>query len=425
MGLAERPCKSTTTRGTRPPCDNSIVRPQSPIVATSLSGGRTIFTLDLFAVGQGLLGARVFARMLPGAAGDPLVPVDRAGPDAGRAAAIVPVLNEESRLGPCLEGLRANGPALERIVVVDGGSSDGTRELVRAAAVRDPRIELLEVAPVPADWNGKAWGLACGMAHLASGPRWIVTLDADVRPAPNLISSLVTHAERSFLRAFSAAPRQRVSGALQGVLHPALLATLVYRFGVPGGVATRSEAVQANGQCFFVERALLESTHAIDAAKASPCDDVTIARTLVRSGVPVGFFEAGDLATVAMYPNAAECWENWPRSLTLRDASTSTSSLVLQFAEIAFVQGAPLLVALALLATGRRRSLAFAINAALALARLGVLAGTRRAYAEVAPTFWLSPLADLPAAFALARSAVAKTHRWRGRALVLAETSAL
>ncbi len=50
--------------------------------------------------------------------------------------------------------------------------------------------------------------------------------------------------------------------------------------------------------------------------------------------------------------------------------------------------------------------------------RLGVLAGTRRAYVRPPLWYWLSPLADLPAVALLIASALRRTHTWRGRTLV-------
>jgi dolichol-phosphate mannosyltransferase len=378
-----------------------------------------ISTLDAFAVGQGLLGARVFARMLGGAAGDPIAEATAVPDDAGTVVAIVPVLDEAGRLGPCLEGLIAQPSALASIVVVDGGSQDATRDLVRSFAARDPRVRLVDAEPVPPGWNGKAWNLSCGLAASDPEAAWILTIDADVRPRPTLVASLLAHAVLSYLDAFSAAPLLALSGPLEEAVHPAFLATLVYRFGLPGNVARDAESVQANGQVFLAKRAMLVKTGAFAAARTSRCDDVTIARRLVRSGASVGFFEGGALSSVQMYASAAEAWKNWPRSLPMADADTPAALLALQLAEVALVQALPLAAVIAVLATrGDTNSFFFRTNLTLAIARLGVLAGTRRAYAKTSPVYWASAFADVPAFLRLATSAFAKQAVWRGRTLV-------
>lgn len=358
--------------------------------------------------------------MLQTAAGDRIVSVERPALPAS-ASVIIPVLNEEARLGRCLEGLLEQGPWVREILVVDGGSTDDTKGIVARYAARDSRLRVISAGRPPEDWNGKTWGLDVGLRATDPASEWVITIDADVRPAPNLTASLLEHAARhQSMDAFSAAPRQRVADDLDALIHPALLATLIYRKGLPGNVVTRAEDVQADGQCFVAKRALLIGSGAIAAARASRCEDLTIARILVASGVNVGFFEAGDLASVEMYASAEETWANWPRSLPLTDGTTSKLEIGLQFAEVAFVQALPLAILLAGLVEGQdaRKTPLFRVNAALALLRFGVLAGERRAYVNPPATYWLSPLADLPAVVRICSAALSPTANWRGRQLV-------
>lgn len=377
-----------------------------------------ISTLDAFAAVAGLLGARSLSRMLASGAGDPIA-VATPGPGGDTVAVLLPVLDEYGRLGPCLEGLLAQPAGLVQIVVVDGGSTDGTQALVRSYAARDRRIRLVDASPVPRGWNGKAWGLAAGLAASDPDATWILTLDADVEPFPCLIDSLLAHAQHAYLDAFSAAPSLALSGPLETLLHPALLATLVYRRGLPGSVARTALEVQANGQCFVARRSMLVAAGAFAAAKDSRSDDLTIARRLVENGAQVGFFEGGRLARVRMYASLADCSRNWPRSLPLRDARTTRVALSLAFAELALAQALPLVVALATLAfRGRTDTFFFRTNLTLALARLGILAGMRRAYERPAWTYWLSPLADVPALALIVAASLNRAPRWRGRTLV-------
>jgi len=356
--------------------------------------------------------------MLATSAGAP-IPIATLPAGAERVTAIVPVLDERDRLASCLAGLIAQPAILGAIVVVDGGSTDGTQTLVRAFAARDRRIRLVDAAPVPADWNGKAWNLACGLAASDPDSAWILTIDADVRPGPELVASLLAHAHAIPLDAFSAAPLLELSGPAESALHPAFLATLVYRFGLPGNVAKHPSGVQANGQCFMARRETLLATAAFAAARRSRCDDVTVARHLVRRGARVGFYEGGLLSTVRMYDTAAACWKNWPRSLALRDSETTLRELVTGLTEIGLIQALPLAIVLATLARrGRTDTPFFRVNAALAVARLGVLAGTRRAYATTGAAYWLAALTDLPVALRLIQSSFATSHVWRGRALI-------
>ena len=355
--------------------------------------------------------ARIASRLVGRGATIPLT-----SPHADRSVtAIVPVLDEALRLGPALDALCAHGPILGSILVVDGGSRDDTRAVVEHARSGDPRVRWIDASPVPPGWNGKAWGLASGLAASDETDEWIATIDADVRTSPALLDSLVAFARTARLDALSVATHQVVDDALDGMLHPALLATLVYRYGRPGAVAKTPAGVQANGQCFLARRAALAGTQAFGEARNSRCEDVTVARMLVRAGFAVGFFETAAPVTVQMYANWRETLRNWPRSLPVVD-DTARIEPLWRLAEAALVQAAPLL----LLATGGRRldPRLRALNVGLLLGRLGVLVGMRAAYTRVPPTYWLSPLLDAPAIVTLMVSLLRRRHHWRGRLLV-------
>src|SRR5689334_19769261 len=191
---------------------------------------------NAFLLGLGLaqaaFGLRVALRLLSTAQGVRLPTVtEHEQSSTGTLSVIVPVLNEYRRLAPCLEGLLVSGTEVSEILVVDGGSCDGTQALVQHYEQQDPRVRLLDAQPIPSGWNGKAWGLQVGLQHAASNSCWILTLDADVRPSPNLAGSLLAYAQQhTSLAALSLATQQDIAGVGQGLLHPALLTTLVYRF---------------------------------------------------------------------------------------------------------------------------------------------------------------------------------------------------
>jgi dolichol-phosphate mannosyltransferase len=222
--------------------------------------------------------------------------------------------------------------------------------------------------------------------------------------------------------ALSVATRQRLQGAAEGLIHPSMLTTLVYRFGIPGHATNRVDQVQANGQCFLIKRDLLQAVGGFSAVTGSLNEDVTLARLVARHSEPVGFYEAEDLASVMMYDGARETWQNWPRSLPLRDTLTRWSSLI-GLAEVSLVQALPLLAAPV---NGVRRGWndpLTTLNLGLIATRFGVLAGTARAYESRPWTYWLSPLCDFAVSGRLWQSAFTRTQRWRGRLVTRGERS--
>lgn len=376
----------------------------------------------VLAVAQGVAGVRVAARLVGTARGIRVARRDE--PAAGRIAVVVPVLNERDRLGPCLAGLVAQSAEVAEILVVDGGSTDGTGVLVARFAARDPRVRWLDASPVPAGINGKAHGLQAGLDALGTDAGWVLTIDADVRPGPDLARSLLAHAAATGLAAFSLATSQRLSGPGEGIVHPAMLATLVYRYGIPGHATASVRRVQANGQCMLVRADALREAGAFTAVRDSVCEDVTLARELVLAGNRVGFYESDGLVSVEMYAGWREAFLGWTRSLPTHDRHAGVGTII-GLAEVALAQAMPVPVLVALLVRhGGRAGWGTAlgrVNLALLALRLGTLAGMARAYQDRPVTYWLSPLADVPVTVALARSAARRHHLWRGRPVTRGE----
>jgi dolichyl-phosphate beta-glucosyltransferase len=99
-------------------------------------------------------------------------PTDR--PDL---SVVIPAYNEERRLPATLERVEAylaGRPWRSEIVVVDDGSTDGTRSVVADAASRSAAIRLLRYTPN----RGKGHAVRCGMLE-AAGER-LLLCDADL-----------------------------------------------------------------------------------------------------------------------------------------------------------------------------------------------------------------------------------------------------
>jgi dolichol-phosphate mannosyltransferase len=365
---------------------------------------------------QILAGIRIVLRLARTARGE-RIKVNNVPLQGERVTVLVPVLNERGRLGPCLGGLIAQPNEVAEILVVDGGSSDGTQDLVSMFAADDDRVRMVEASPIPTGWNGKAHGLQVGLDRADPCSSWILIVDADVRLEPELVRSILSHAIRTDIAASSIATTQELSGVAEGIVHPALLTTLVYRFGIPGHTMRQVATVQANGQCTLYRRESLERSGGFAIARASVCEDVTVARTLVSNGFAVGFHESDGLASVAMYASWHDAWTNWTRSLPLRDRYSGRTGW-LGLTEVALAQALPLPLLLMLWRSVPRQQFALMINGLLVLVRLGVLGGTARAYAWRPWTYWLSPLADVPVVVQLWRNALRRTHIWRGQTLV-------
>jgi glycosyltransferase involved in cell wall biosynthesis len=59
-----------------------------------------------------------------------------------KVAVVIPAYNEEAKIGATLAGIPA---FVATIYAVNDASSDGTAEVIRAAALQDPRIRLIDL----------------------------------------------------------------------------------------------------------------------------------------------------------------------------------------------------------------------------------------------------------------------------------------
>jgi poly-beta-1,6-N-acetyl-D-glucosamine synthase len=134
------------------------------------------------AILPGYLNAQLLASVLV----DRPKPLPAFPPDAPGVTALVAAYNEQPVIERTLAAILAQDyPGPLRVLVIDDGSTDGTREVVLGVASRDERVAL-----VAADHGGKAAALNLGLA-CASTPL-IATVDADTLPVPSALRRIVT-----------------------------------------------------------------------------------------------------------------------------------------------------------------------------------------------------------------------------------------
>ncbi|MEB3291939.1 MAG: glycosyltransferase family 2 protein [Synechococcales bacterium] len=369
--------------------------------------------------------ALLFSRLLVAPLRHPALQPQPSHPEqVGKVSVIVPTLNEVERLQPCLDGLSHQGAELREVIVVDSRSQDGTPELVKAQQQQDPRFRVMTDAPLPSDWVGRPWALHSGFLASSAESEWILGIDADTQPQPGLIASLLTIAQREQYDLISLAPRFILKTAGELWLQPALLITLVYRFGAAGDRGSNANRVMANGQCFLCRRSLLEQLNGYTSAKQSFCDDVTLARQAAAIGAKVGFLDGSQVLKVRMYEGMAETWTEWGRSLDLKDAA-SPAQIWGDLWFLTMVQAIPLpLFCLTsyFVLQGNTTPTAIAtcaINGSLVAMRLLLGLAIAPSYdlsqAPLRWIFWFSAIADPLATLRIWLSSFQQPKRWRGR----------
>jgi hypothetical protein len=221
---------------------------------------------------------------------------------------VVPVRDEQDQIGDCLSALLdQRGVADLRVVVVDDGSTDGTADVVRAAA--DPRIRLVAAGAPPPGWLGKPHACAVGAA-VDPVDGVLVFVDADVRLFPDALAGAVAVLDRRRLDLVSPWPRPVALGLAERLVQPLL--PWLWATTLPLRLAERSRRpslAAANGQFLVLDRRGYERAGGHAAVRGEVLEDIGLLRAVQRSGgrgVPI---DGSRLAACRMY-------DGWP---ALRD----------------------------------------------------------------------------------------------------------
>ncbi len=243
--------------------------------------------------------AIVFAYAMPVLA--PAPPDARPRP---RVSVVIPTRNEEIDLPGTLDGLLAQDAAGLEIVVVDGGSTDRSREVV---AARGPRVRGIEEAPLPAGWVGKNWG--CWNGALATEGEWILFLDADVRCAPAAVRTVVDWAEAERADLVSISPAVEMGGFWERLVLPFFIQTVLTYFRAPRTNRDTSRSAIANGQFLLVRRDVYRRLGGHAAIRGYVLEDIELARRFRAAGARLRIAHAPALATTRMYRDRREMFE--------------------------------------------------------------------------------------------------------------------
>lgn len=118
-----------------------------------------------------------------------------AAPGAERPgiSVVIPVRNEGERIRGTLEKLLEQQDVELELILVDDRSTDGTGEIARAVADRDPRLRVLRVDVLPPGWLGKVH--ACELGGRAARHEWLLFTDGDIWMEPRLLIRAIRHLE--------------------------------------------------------------------------------------------------------------------------------------------------------------------------------------------------------------------------------------
>ena len=238
---------------------------------------------------------------------------------------LVPARNEERSLPSCLASLVGQsepGFALGEqweLIVVNDGSTDGTRRIAEEVAATHPGVTLMDAPALDLSERGGFTGKtnACWAgAQIARGGHLLFT-DADTVHETGALSRSLREADRHKAALLSYSPKQVVNGFWQHAVMPLVFSELASVYPSKAVNDPDSKLAAANGQFILVERKAYFSVGGHRAVGDSVLEDVALARNIKRGPRVIRFRYAPEALSTHMYSSTQEMVEGWTKNLAL------------------------------------------------------------------------------------------------------------
>jgi chlorobactene glucosyltransferase len=230
-------------------------------------------------------------------------------PGSPYVSIILPVRNQAKTVVECVRSLVHVEYPSKEIIVVDGGSTDGTRELLTSF---NRQITLVEEEPLPAGWVGKNW--ACHLGYKKSRGELLLFTDGDSIHSTDSLTRAVNYLQVEKADLVTLAPGTILRTFWEKVLQPPIFLLIMILVG--GKLVNddhRGNAI-GNGQYMLFRREAYEKVGGHAAVRDKIVEDYSIARLLKKAGLKLRFVTGEDVLGVRMYTSLAEIWKGWRKN---------------------------------------------------------------------------------------------------------------
>ena len=228
---------------------------------------------------------------------------------------LVPCRNEAENVSELVSTLGALDHPRYEVIFIDDNSTDGTGDSLRQSIVNRPNMKVISAAPLSDGWMGKPWALSQGLSHATH--EYIVTVDADVRLAPDALSAMDSVLQRTGSDFLSPYPSQSAVTMSERLVQPLLqwtwMTTVPLRLAMQ---SSRTSLAVANGQFLIVKKSALIAVGGFAAIQSSVLDDIDLARVLIHGGFRGGVCDGSKIASTRMYSSFSEIRAGYGKSMS-------------------------------------------------------------------------------------------------------------
>ncbi len=263
-------------------------------------------------VGLGLL-AVIFLTSLLNALSFPRLQEGR--PAAVRKISVlIPARNEALHIQETVARILGQDYPDFEVILLDDRSTDRTAHLALQAADGDQRLRVIHGQPLPSGWTGKNW--ACHQLGVESQGEILVFTDADVRWAPEALSSVAAQMENNRAGMLTVWPTQMTGSWTERLVVPLIMLVLLgYLPEILVRFTSWSIFAAANGQCLAFERSVYGRIGGHLQVKGEIVEDVALARAAKSIGARLVMVLGRGFHRTRMYSNWQEVRQGFGKNI--------------------------------------------------------------------------------------------------------------
>ena len=223
---------------------------------------------------------------------------------------ILPVRNEERNIRTCLNSLINQTYKNYEIIVIDGNSTDNTRDIVLDIKNKSKTsIELLSEGMLPTGWIGKSYANHIGANH-AKG-KWFLFTDADTVHSENSLLSAVHYVLKHEVDLLSF----QADSVMKTFWEKSVLSVGRHMLFVAFALGCKRinddnfpKRFAANGQYILIKSSVYKKIGGHEAIRDKITDDYSLAGLVKGKKYKIRFLNGTDFLKVRLYTNFKEIW---------------------------------------------------------------------------------------------------------------------
>ncbi|MCD6460424.1 glycosyltransferase [bacterium] len=240
-------------------------------------------------------------------------PIEYNGENNCRISVIVPTRNEIANIKDCIDSLLNQDYPDYEILVVDGNSTDGTREIIKKYSKKNPKVKLVEETALPEGWVGKNFACSLG-AEQASGD-WLFFIDADTVHNKHMLTSVINDIYNSNVDFFSLMTGQKLGSPWENIILPNIFLWFGTKFPIRRVNSLKSKAARATGQFIAVRKDVYEATGGHAVIKRHIVEDFAFAKLVKQAGYRIKIAGGRLLVITRMYRNFKNIWDGFAKNV--------------------------------------------------------------------------------------------------------------